>query len=250
MKSSVDKERIEWRSIPRTELQYSDDFLKSLGAGLLGAVKGFLHKRSKKPWPSPEWEDNFAALISVFNLCKPSHFLSREPIVWTIFHEPQITGGFAHFLETEDPAYKDIRVRAFLRALGVATSEGMSALKVEAEHTTNGNKRIDLLVTWEDEDARKNAAVIEAKFGHLVSHGQLKTYRRHVRWTLKVDADACTFVVAAPRENANIDKELRRNRNWRFISWHILLLRFDKILPIEADSEAFRQFRRTVWHQS
>lgn len=250
MQRSLDKTRIEWRSIPQDKLRFSGGFLEEIGVTLLGSVKRFLHERRVAPWPSPEWKHNLAALVSVFNLGKQSNFLFYEPIVWAHFTEPQITGGFAHFLQNESPEHNDIRVRAFLQALDVTPIDEISTPKVEAEHRTSGDQRIDLLVTWDDENNGKNAAVIEAKFNHLVTRGQLNAYRRYVRRSLRANPDACNFFVVAPHENINIDRELRHNKKWRFVSWHTLLLRFDGVLPVEADSEAFRQFRRTVWNQS
>ena len=66
------------------------------------------------------------------------------------------------------------RVRALLKASGAAElGQEMSEAMVSAEAPASGNKRIDLLIEWQDSSGQHYAAAIEAKLGHHITSGQL-----------------------------------------------------------------------------
>lgn len=172
-----------------------------------------------------------------------THLFRAAPLDWGFaLTEPQATKGLQRFLEADASGR---RTRAFLAALGATGSETISDLSVEAEAPTRNGGRIDLLLEWRDEDAPR-AAAVEAKFGAAVSAGQLPDYRRELR---ERAADPLLVLLTPPAREKD-RKRLRRNRDWRPLSWPVLLLRFERALaPGDPDPE-FARFRRTLWDQA
>lgn len=189
------------------------------------------------------------AVGTAFALNRRLHLFRAEPSVdWAQFTEPQLTKGLARFLNAPDPATRIERVRALLSALGAAgISNDMSEAAVTAEAPIAGGKRIDLLIEWKDSSERRYAAAIEAKLGHHVTKGQLPAYRAHLR---KIAKGRPLLVVVSPRRSEPDDRSLRRNPDWRWMSWHDLLVAHERCLPDNCDDDAYARFRRTLWDQT
>ena len=83
---------------------------------------------------------------------------------------------------------------------------------VTAEAPTSGNKRIDLLIEWQDSSGQRYAAAIKAKLGHHINNGQLPAYRNHLR---KIARERRLLVVVSPRLTSRTDRSLQRNKDWR-----------------------------------
>ncbi|MDD9982318.1 MAG: PD-(D/E)XK nuclease family protein [Gammaproteobacteria bacterium] len=197
-----------------------------------------------------DWSAGFSALESAFALKREPHLFRAEPsAVWvTSFTEPQLTKGFAHFLNAVEPATRITRVRALLKGLGAAElGNDMSEVKVTAEAQTSRNKRIDLLIEWNDSSNKQYAAAIEAKLGHHVTSGQLPAYRTHLR---KFAEERRLLAVVSPRPSRATTRALQRNRDWRWIAWRDLLVAHERALPVDCDDEGYLRFRRTLWDQT
>ena len=206
---------------------------------------------------SSDWTRSRGAMASVFEFDLPHHLFHADPVTWVMMTEPQATKTFAHFLGAGDRTLRSKRIQAFLRALGHSGGEGsedLRAPRATPEASTNSQQRIDLLLEWQDADGLHRGAAIEAKFGHRILGKTLPRYREHLLQIEKSYRDEpgrreerpLLFVVSS-RLRQHDEKALRKNRDWRWISWHSLLLAFDRALDEQHDDDDFRQFRRTLW---
>ena len=170
--------------------------------------------------------------------------------------EPQATKAFAEFLNAEDCTLRRKRIKAFLRALGYSGGEGsedLRAPRATPEASTNSQRRIDLLLEWQDAKGIRRGAVVEAKFDDRIRCRTLSKYRTHLLqkieksyWDGRREKRPLLFVVT-PWFRPHDEKMLRENRDWRWVSWRSLLLAFDRALDEQHDDDEFRQFRRTLW---
>lgn len=223
--------------------------LSALGDGRSHAVAVAI-RRAVLPFAEmPDWSSGVQAIESVFALKRTQHLFRAEPSVsWAKFTEPQLTKGFARFLNDPEPVARIERVRALLEVLGAPElGKGMTEVTVTAEAPTSGNRRIDLLIEWRDTSDRPYAAAIEAKLGHHVTSGQLPAYRNHLR---RIAKDRRLLVVVAPRLTAGTERSLRRNREWRWTTWRDLLIAYERALPVDYDDAEYLRFRRTLWDQT
>ena len=195
---------------------------------------------------TPDWSQGFLAVESTFALKRRLHLFRAEPsVTWATFSERQLTKGFAHFLNAPEPVERIERVRALLKALGAAElGDDMREVTATAEALTSGNKRIDLLIEWQDSSEQHYAAAIEAKLGHHVTSGQLPAYHNHLRTIAK---ERRLLVVVSPRLTSRTDRSLQRNRDWRGIMWRDLLIGHERSLKDDYDDAAYVQFRKTLW---
>ena len=202
----------------------------------------------------PDWSRGSPALRDVFALDLRHHLFRAEPVDWGVrFTEPQFTEGLSHFLDAPERTVRIARIRALLQALGVERrlgirlrNEGAEAA-VEAEAPASGNRRIDLLITWEDASNRI-AVAVEAKFGHHVTSGQLPAYVEHLRtgWP----EHRKLFFVVSSELTEHTRQALRHNKPWRWMAWCALLIAHERALSGGCDDAAYRQFRRTLWKQA
>ena len=223
--------------------------LAGLGDGLSDDVAVAVRKGALPFAGAPDWSSGIQAIERIFALTRREHLFRAAPsVTWATFTEPQLTKGFARFLNDPEPASRIERVRALLMALGAADiGAEMTEVMVTAEAPTSGNKRIDLLIKWRDSSERRYAAAIEAKLGHHITSGQLPAYRNHLR---KIANDRRLLVVVAPRLTKRTDRSLRRNRDWRWTTWRDLLIAYERALPVDYDDCEYLRFRRTLWDQT
>ena len=223
--------------------------LAGLGDGRSDAVAVAIRRGALRFAVAPDCSSGLQALQSVFALKRQPHLFRAEPsVTWAKFTEPQLTKGFARFLDDPEPITRIERVRAVLRALGTAElGDDMTRVLVTAEAPTSRNKRIDLLIEWQDSAERRYAIAIEAKLRHHITTGQLCAYRNHLR---KIAKKRRLLVVVAPRLTDRIDRSLQRNRDWRWITWRNLLVAHERVLPIDCDEPEYLRFRRTLWDQT
>ena len=208
----------------------------------------------------PHWQQARQAMEGAFGFHHGSHhFFHAAPLGWVNrawLMEPQVTKVIAYFLQSEDPVTREGRIRALLTALGSRTEDVAGNARATAEASVAGKRqRIDLLVEWRDRRGFDRAAVIEAKFGHGVTKGQLKTYRRHLRRVERRYRQAKhdggpepeLLFVLSPSYRKSDARALARNKHWHWKSWRSLLLAWDRFLDPQHDDEDFRRFRRTLW---
>ena len=212
--------------------------------------------------PAPSWDCARRALDRVFGIALAHHFLHTAPLEWLRPLEPQITNGFAHFLNADGHTTRTGRIRALLRALGSDPGDADCSLRkarVTPEARTN-RKRIDLLIEWTDASGRRRGAVIEAKFEARINSGTLPAYRIGLRrieknYRREVPSNRqerpLLFLVSPVRDD-RITRALRRSRSqdWRWMSWRSLLLAYDRSLNPDHDDDAFHQFRRILWDRA
>ena len=223
--------------------------LARVGESRSDAVSVAIGKGKLRFVETPDWPRGILALESAFALSRRRHLFRAEPSVgWATFTEPQLTKGFAHFLNADGPTARTERVRALLKALGAARFiDDIGEVTVTAEAAISGNKRIDLLIEWRDSSERSCAVAIEAKLGHHVTPGQLSAYRNHLR---KIPNERRRLVVVSPRRTGRTDRSLKRNPDWRWMAWHDLLVAHERSLDHEYDGVEYLQFRRTLWDQT
>lgn len=228
------------------------------------ALTGVIADRRLPFEPSPSWGCARPALDQVFGIGFPHHFLHATPLEWLWPTEPQITKGFAHFLNAvgHGDTIRTGRIRALLRALGSDPGDvdcGLRNARVRPEAHT-ARKRIDLLIEWTDASHRKRGAIIEAKFGHRVIRGTLPAYRnrlKHIEKNYRSEVpldqqERPLLFLVSPLHDAGIARALRQQRSqtWRWMSWRSLLLAYDRSLNSDHDDDAFRQFRRILWDRA
>lgn len=245
----------EWQPAARVAPPRYDD------AALLGwfdrvdpgpTIRAGLSRSDLPPIPPPEW--NREALTRLFGLARASHCFHAAPHVWAGFHEPQITRGFAHFLNEGSSAQRLARAIALVKAaLSCAGKDPALADNFDANtaYTAAEENRTDLLVELRGA-GRKIGASVEAKFNHRLTRRQLPKAMKYVRdergWTL---GGSALLVVTPGRANPR-DAILRnyRNAEWRATDWASLILAIETFTDAQWDGEDYRRFRRTVWHRA
>lgn len=208
--------------------------------------------------PPPSWQDGLGALRATFGLEREGHCFTTAPHDWAWFHEPQITGGFVHFLTEGPTARCTARAQAFVRAAfrcaGLATDsfEGrtVSHVVAEAELMVAARKRIDILVELTFDDGSCVGVVIEAKFGSDLSVGQLPSYRDHALAKDGWKNAQIVFLVVAPFAGQLDQKILSNNPDWSPQNWWTFLQCIEDALPPQQDCDDYRRFRRTVWDRA
>lgn len=198
-----------------------------------------------------QWKANFSNLRSFFRLDDERQCFSGGRFEWTSFHEPQITRGLVHFLNSAPTRLRKARCVAFARAVSACCKPGYRKTfpqdPIQARVVAEEN-RVDILVELADADGRFGVA-IEAKFNHSLTKGQLESAVKHTQdldWNLK---RSC-FLVIGP-DLGQLDCEiLNDNEAWSSVTWWALLRNLECELPIEADCADFRRFRSTIWSQS
>jgi hypothetical protein len=212
----------------------------------LSLLRGHAHLLIREAkWPVPDFRPE--TINKVFgNNGHEGHAFNAAPLNWGfVLTEPQVTRGLAHFLNAANTAR---RRRAFLTALGVegpADDSRLAGGTVETEVATGNGGRIDLLMRWSDAQGT-HGIVIEAKFGHNISQGQLPKYRNHIVYKIK---NTSFFVIGLQRKKKD-DKQFRRNKSWEYMTWRAVMHRFEVALSRESGGDSdpeFARFRRSVW---
>ena len=119
--------------------------------------------------------------------------------------------------------------------------EEVTKIRVAAEESTSGKKRIDLLIVWEHSSSRF-AVVIEAKLGHHITDGQLSAYREHLE-KMKIQKERQLLIVVSSRAAD------QRNGDWRWKEWRDLLIAHERALCDKHDDPEYSRFRKTLWDQ-
>lgn len=198
---------------------------------------------------APAWDPE--GLVALFGLDNPNHCFRVAPHRWATFHEPQITRGFAHFLDIGSRRQRLARAIAFVKAAAVCAGEDPSDVDRFAATSVRcvaEENRTDILIELRHGDQRIGASV-EAKFGHRLTRGQLPKALSYAqderRWTM----ERSVLIVVAPSDPSTT-RMLRRNSRWRGTSWWSLLRSIEDLTDAETDDEDYRRFRRTVWHRA
>ena len=188
------------------------------------------------------------ALGGYFDFQLATCSLAERSHGWASFLEPQITRGFVHFLRDGDRERSQQRCRAFVRAAldccGRLT--GLEEWNITRAEAIAEENRIDILVELEC-GAIRFGAVIEAKFEHRLTGGQLESARNHSIEERQWDVQKSAYVVIAPLRQDPKNPIMKRNGDWHSISWWSFLRNLEQRLERKCDCDDYRRFRRTVW---
>lgn len=180
-------------------------------------------------------------LNNVFGKITNKHGFSAKSINWGFSPtEPQITGAIAHFLSYDN--YGEIgrqRAIAFLKALSVPIDDNVK-IYVEAEKGIYSKKRIDIYFEW-GKRPNKSISIIEAKFGHIVTSGQLSKYKSYAN----NNSDNQFLFLLTNKGEAN-----KRNIDWKPISWFKLLRNWEEELSnLNCNDDDFQRFKANLWEK-
>ncbi|MYE02455.1 MAG: hypothetical protein F4Y03_14505 [Alphaproteobacteria bacterium] len=238
------------------------DALRGFSVLLSGALARAVQGRVLRVRQLPDWRQARQAIEDAFGLHLAHHFFHAAPLGWVTriwLTEPQVTKAIAYFLHSEDPVTRAGRVGALLNALGSRLEGGLAKAQAKAEAPVAGKRqRMDLLVKWQDGRGFDRVAVIEAKFGHDITPGQLPAYLGHLhrvekhyrRDKSRGSPEPPLLFVVSPRYRKSDAQVLDDNEDWCWKSWRSLLLAYDRFLDPQHDDEEFRQFRRTLWDRA
>jgi hypothetical protein len=176
--------------------------------------------------------------------------------------EPQITKGIVHFINPDNYGKTGVlRLKTFLHALLYKQSkydvlikslEDAHSFTVEAEKSVKNGKRIDIFVGWnpQGKDKYKYGLIIEAKFGHKVTIGQLSSYREYAKKLINNDNDNDNDNDIALILLTLNGKPSNRNKEWHPVQWFTLMSRWErKLCKLNNCDTDFNNFRRFVWNK-
>jgi hypothetical protein len=176
--------------------------------------------------------------------------------------ETQLNKALCSFLEaggSEDLSRK--RIRSFLKALFYNSTDNTffdefdkkdNNIWVDSEFSVSGKKknRIDLAIGWsvESEKNSQYLVVIENKFKHRVTTGQLSAYRIFAKNKCQNSDNIFLFLVS-PEGSPPESKRSRGYPPWIGRSWLNLLRGWDQSIDeyTEIDNQDFLRFRRILW---
>lgn len=197
---------------------------------------------------------------SLGNLNSAQHLLRYDAIDWGFsFTEPQVTKGLTHFLNqstlacwyfmlaltnngnVEKSSYlmNDSDKNSFL-----ATAEVLTEVQIE------NKKRIDIIIKWQSANKKPCLVILECKFGHHITHGQLPSYKKYAK--NEVGDNYFLFIIA--QKNDEKSKRILKNhhnKEWHKVPWNRLLTRWERLLTSDdtIDVHDFSRFRRTIWNK-
>ncbi len=180
-----------------------------------------------------------ATINNTFSLHPGHMFVALQPDWGWRLTETQATRGLAHLVMQRD---KEMRIQALLAGLGIAVESGeLSDAEVVAEEG-----RIDLLIRWA---ANTRAVVVEAKFAHRVTKGQLSKYRQQSQKTVPPKGTRYVLLLLDPEENVLLRGPQRAS--WTIRTWAACMMTMERCLrkPGAKDDDNFRQFRRMLWER-
>lgn len=208
-----------------------------------------LIRRGLQMIPSYEWREGAGGMATTFATDLPGHCFHVKPHAWSRYHEPQITAGFAHFLNSGDHRRQLARSIAFVLAAARCAGRAIDVSAVRSAWCMAEENRTDIMVELRG-GVRPIGTSIEAKFGHRLTKGQLPKAFRHARDTRDWDVEQSILLVVAPDEADLNTLILRQNRSWRTASWWTLLSHLEQLTDPADDCSDYRRFRRTVWHRA
>lgn len=160
------------------------------------------------------------------------HALSLPAPDWGFqLTEPQATYGLAHMIDG-----RPTRMLGLLNGLKVTETEQVEQATIIAEED-----RVDLLIRMGN-----RAIIVEAKFGHHVTDGQLSNYWKKISRSAKPEG---ILLLIDPDDAPELHHA--QKKHWRIISWAEMLLGLERAMKDNSteDDDDFRLFRRLVWER-
>lgn len=242
------RRRVPRRVISDDERMSILETTRSLLGGASARIEEFVRYR-------PLWQRQagLGRAQCLFGLDRPDSSLRQPCLNWKMSLSERITTEtLARLLNAGGANAQAIRVAAFLQALGLGDSElgaasgHLTSAQVFSEVPAQDGRRIDLKVVWRDAENRERVLVIEAKFDHVITKGQLRCYRDS---TKKDHRGAVRHhLVLALDESAMLPVNRRDDGHWRFCSWRDLWLRFETARPVEYDL-SLQLFLHALWRR-
>ena len=199
------------------------------------------------------WDEGCLTLRNTFALSRSWHLFRVQPILeGTNLIERQLTELIANFLNDKRAIHKVERIRALITAMGASElAKDITNPIVTAEKGIADQKRLDLFIRWSNSSGEECAALLEAKINHEVSDSQLADYAKHIRQLISKN-DRRVLILVGVHRTENIDRVLKhsRNREWKWKTWHDLLITHERCLSDEFDDEAYARFRKTLWNRT
>lgn len=186
-------------------------------------------------------------LHAIFATDRPDHAFQQEPLRWGFgLTEPMATKTLARLLSAGYGEMRARRILAFMQAIGLP--EGCASLQaLERCRIVAEQDRIDLKLVWTDDAGQDVVVIIEAKFGHKITKGQLSDYWAAVKRTHK--RPPLASILLTLDDSACKALKNKQRANWKQVDWRAFCLRFERLRPIEHDA-ALQMFLMTLWHRS
>ena len=176
-------------------------------------------------------------LQEIFGKFRPGHaFLALCPDWGIRLTEPMATRGLAHLLGRGSGRLRAKRIRAFLEALRIPDIPADPLL--EQARVYSEADRIDLEVRFQ-----KRVVLVEAKFAHTLTKGQLSKYYEARKGYHGRD---CRIVGLTP--DAGTGRHHKQVKKWPVMLWRDLWLRFEQRRPCEADGQ-LAAFMAWLWQR-
>ena len=146
------------------------------------------------------------------------------------------TRGLAHLLGRGSGSRKATRIRAFLQALRIPDIPADHLLE-KAEVLSEADQ-IDLEVRFQ-----KRVVLVEAKFAHTLTKGQLSKY-----YEARKGYDSRDCRIVGLTRDAGRGRHYKQVNKWPVVLWRDLWLRFEKQRPYEADGQ-LATFMAWLWQR-
>lgn len=224
----------EWRRLSRLgatqPFPISPELLQEFDLRRRNSTHRYAALLASKPMAPIVHAEPRSALEGVFGRFHADHSFGVAPIDWGFrLGEAQATKALKHFLDKGPPHLRACRIKAFLTALGTDKLPNCSLLRRAVVHAEAD--RIDLEVHLPIENSRKlRPVIIEAKFGHRITEGQLSWYRQR-RMSRDFDISRADYVIVGLTERAGKGLKGKQLNMWRLVTWRDLWLRFEKLRP-------------------
>lgn len=188
------------------------------------------------------------SLNAIYGLSKDHHSFDAPTLDWGFgLTEPQATKTIAHLLSKGSGDLRAERIIAFLEA--VKSPHIPSILEAQTARVEAETNRIDLVLKYKKQGSKKfSAVIIEAKFDHIITEGQLKKYRRIVQADKDIEFKEAHWVILGFDYSAMSGLKGIQNNVWQFVAWRDLWLRFERERPRENDPN-LTIFLNWLWHR-
>lgn len=206
---------------------------------------------------------DLSAMKRWYGIGQGEHSFHQRPPPWLALTETQVMAGLCHCTNSLGQEAG----MAMLDALSPGLCpEGPTLISCVVEEPTAIKKsRIDLILRAEaGPDRQLYCVVVEAKLGSTLEKNPLAEYRRHALdfwledgegFRLKTEArelrhENLDLIVLDYGHHSKTASRLRKNKNWRLLSWFAFLSRLEReLLKRSVDSQEFKQLRSMIWCQ-
>ncbi len=195
------------------------------------------------------------------DLYAEQHMFRHAVIDWGFrFSEPEMTQGLAYFLSRSRQSSWYFLLALFSTARANIPHEDrdtfLRSASVETETRINVGKdkfmRIDLCIRWYSANGCLNLAVVEFKFGHPITSGQLPKYCDYAKEQAKATGGDYYLFLVFQKLDKKSHQYAKNHYSWHQIQWVPLLKCWECYLTADTEMKAkdFAQFRHTLWQRA